>query len=67
MHYCHLSSAFIWGGGINKLILNDVVTKHIVQLIKGKNMTQCCLEQESGIIHGILNRVLASQNKTVTF
>ncbi len=48
------------------MTLNDAVSKRIVQLLKEKNMTQYRLEQESGVIHGALNRILAGQNKTVT-
>ena len=49
-----------------KLTLNDAVSKRIVQLLKEKNMTQYRLEQESGVINGAINRILAGQNKTVT-
>ena len=48
------------------MTLNDAVSKRIVQLLKEKKMTQYRLEQESGVIHGALNRILAGQNKTVT-
>ena len=48
------------------MTLNDAVSKRIVQLLKEKNITQYRLEQESGVILGALNRILAGQNKTVT-
>ncbi len=48
------------------MTLNDAVANRIIQLLKLKNMTQYRLEQESGICHGAMDRILTSQNKTVT-
>ena len=48
------------------MTLNDAVANRIAKLLESKNMTQYRLEQESGIIHGAMDRILTSQNKTVT-
>ena len=42
------------------------VGKFIAECRKNKNMTQYRLEQNSGIPHGAMDRILNSQNKTVT-
>lgn len=48
------------------LTINDAVANRIAKLLESKNMTQYRLEQESGIIHGAMDRILTSQNKTIT-
>ena len=48
------------------MTLNDAVANRISKLLKLNNMTQYRLEQESDIIHGAMDRILTSQNKTVT-
>lgn len=48
------------------MTLNDAVANRISSLLKLKQMTQYRLEQESGIIHGAMDRILTGQNKTVT-
>ncbi|MBQ8196588.1 MAG: helix-turn-helix transcriptional regulator [Clostridia bacterium] len=45
---------------------NDAVATRVLNLLKDKKMTQYRLEQESGITHGAMDRILNSQNKTVT-
>ncbi len=48
------------------MTLNDAVAKRINKLLREKNMTIYRLERNSGIIHGVINRILAGSNKTVT-
>ena len=48
------------------MTLNDAVAKRINKLLREKNMTIYRLERNSGIIHGVVNRILAGSNKTVT-
>ncbi len=48
------------------MTINDAVAKRVLFLLKNKNMTQYRLEQNSGIPHGAMDRILNSQNKTVT-
>lgn len=48
------------------LTTNDAVATRVMQLLKLNNMTQYRLEKESGIIHGTMDRILTSQNKTIT-
>lgn len=45
---------------------NDAVAKRILQLLREKNMTQYRLEQQSGVYHGVMNRILNHKNITVT-
>lgn len=51
---------------VNILTINDAVANKIAELLKEKNMTQYRLEQESGIVHGAMDRILTGQNKTIT-
>lgn len=46
--------------------INDAVAKRILQLLKEKNISQYRLEQKTGIAHGAMDRILNSQNRTVT-
>ncbi len=46
--------------------VNDAVAKRIFKLLREKHMTKYRLEQNSGILHGALDRILTSANKTVT-
>ena len=48
------------------MTINDAVAKRVLFLLKNKNMTQYRLEQNSGIPHGAMDRILNSQNKSVT-
>ncbi len=48
------------------MTINDAVANRIAYLLNIKNMTQYRLEQESGIIHGAMDRILTSKNKTIT-
>ena len=48
------------------MTINDAVANRIAFLLKLRNMTQYRLEQKSGIIHGAMDRILTSQNKTIT-
>ena len=46
--------------------LNEAVAIRINELLKEKNMTRYRLEQNSGILHGSMDRILQNLNKTVT-
>ncbi|MCM1306639.1 MAG: helix-turn-helix transcriptional regulator [Bacteroides sp.] len=48
------------------MTINDAVAKRIIKLLKERQMTQYRLEQNSGIAHGAMDRILTRQNKTVT-
>lgn len=48
------------------MTINDAVGNRVARLLELKKMTQYRLEQESGIIHGAMDRILTGQNKTVT-
>lgn len=48
------------------MTINDAVANRIVELLKLNNMSQYRLEQESGIFHGAMDRILTGQNKTIT-
>ena len=48
------------------MTVNDVVAARILRLLKEKKMTQYRLEQDSGIAHGAMDRIMNSQNKTIT-
>ena len=48
------------------MTLNDAVAMRTLQLLHKKEMTQYRLEQNSGILHGTMDRILQSKNKTVT-
>jgi len=48
------------------LTINDAVASRILELLKEKKITQYRLEQDSGITHGAMDRILNGQNKTVT-
>ena len=48
------------------MTINDAVASRILQLLKENKMTQYRLEQDSGIAHGAMDRILNSQNSTVT-
>ena len=46
--------------------LNDAVAKRTIDLMKERKITQYRLEQDAGIVHGAMDRILDSQNTTVT-
>jgi len=48
------------------MTINDAVAYRIINLLKENNMTQYRLEQDAGIAHGAMDRILNSQNSTVT-
>ncbi len=48
------------------MTINDAVANRITKLLKIKNITQYRLEQDSGIIHGAMDRIMTGQNKTIT-
>lgn len=48
------------------MTINDAVANRIAKLLKIKNITQYRLEQDSGIIHGAMDRIMTGQNKTIT-
>ena len=48
------------------MTINDAVASRILNLLKEREMSQYRLEQESGIAHGAMDRILNSQNSTVT-
>ena len=48
------------------MTINDAVAMRTLKLIKQRNITQYRLEQDSGILHGAMDRILLSKNKTVT-
>ncbi len=48
------------------MTVNDAVAFRVAKLLKDKNMSQYRLEQESGIVHGAMDRILTRQNKTIT-
>ena len=49
------------------MTVNDAVAKRISKLLKEKGISQYRLEQDSGIFHGAMDRILQSKNKTVSF
>lgn len=49
------------------MTINDAVAMRTLHLMRQKNITQYRLEQDSGILHGAMDRILQSKNKTVTF
>ena len=48
------------------MTINDAVAMRTLKLIKQRNITQYRLEQDSGILHGAMDRILLSKNRTVT-
>ena len=49
------------------MTINDAVAMRTLDLMRQKNITLYRLEQDSGILHGAMDRILQSKNKTVTF
>ncbi|MBR1968100.1 MAG: helix-turn-helix transcriptional regulator, partial [Clostridia bacterium] len=49
------------------MTINDAVASRVVNLMRKNKITQYRLEQDSGIVHGAMDRILNGQNKTVTF
>ena len=49
------------------MTINDAVAMRTLNLMRQRNITQYRLEQDSGILHGAMDRILQSKNKTVTF
>ena len=52
---------------VENLTINDAVAMRTLKLMKSKGITQYRLEQDSGIFHGAMDRILQSKNKTVSF
>ena len=48
------------------MTINDAVAIRTLHLLVQKNMSQYRLEQDSGILHGSMDRILQNKNKTVT-
>lgn len=48
------------------MTINDAVASRVVNLMRKNKITQYRLEQDSGIVHGAMDRILNGQNKTVT-
>ena len=48
------------------MTINDAVAMRILKLLKERQISQYRLEQDSGIAHGAMDRILNSQNRTVT-
>ncbi len=48
------------------MTINDAVAIRTLQLMTRRGMTQYRLEQDAGIPHGAMDRILQSKNKTVT-
>ena len=51
---------------VNGLTVNDAVVIRITKLLKERNMSQCRLEQDSGIVHGSMQCIMNGRNKTIT-
>ena len=49
------------------MTINDAVAMRALRLMSQRSITQYRLEQESGLLHGAMDRILQSKNKTVTF
>lgn len=49
------------------MTINDAVAMRIVKLMHSKGITQYRLEQNSGIFHGAMDRILQGKNNTVSF
>ena len=49
------------------MTINDAVAMRTLNLMRQKDISQYRLEQDSGILHGAMDRILQSKNKTVTF
>ena len=49
------------------MTVNDAVANRVIKLLQERKITQYRLEQNSGIPHGSMDRILCGQNKTVTF
>ena len=48
------------------MTINDAVALRTLRLMQQRDMTQYRLEQDAGILHGSMDRILQSKNKTVT-
>ncbi len=49
------------------MTVNDAVAKRVIKLMQSQGITQYRLEQDAGIFHGAMDRILQSKNKTVSF
>ena len=49
------------------MTINDAVAMRIIKLMRSKGITQYRLEQDSGIFHGAMDRILQGKNNTVSF
>ena len=52
--------------GKESMTINDAVALRTLRLMQQREMTQYRLEQDAGIFHGAMDRILQSKNKTVT-
>lgn len=48
------------------MTINDAVAIRVMKLLRQNNITQYRLERDAGILHGAMDRILCSKNKTVT-
>ena len=48
------------------MTINDAVAMRVLRLLHQKGMTQYRLEQDAGILHGSMDRIVQSKNKTIT-
>ena len=53
--------------GGEKFTINDAVAMRTIKLMRDRGITQYRLEQDSGIFHGAMDRILQGKNKTVSF
>ena len=49
------------------MTINEAVAFRTLNLMRQQNITQYRLEQDSGIFHGAMDRILQSKNNTVSF
>ena len=48
------------------MTINDAVATRVSKLLKAKKMTQYRLEENSGLVHGAMDRIMNGQNRTIT-
>ncbi len=48
------------------MTINDAVALRTLCLLRERGLSQYRLEQDAGILHGSMDRILQSKNKTVT-
>ena len=53
--------------GKESMTINDAVALRTLRLMQQREMTQYRLEQDAGIFHGAMDRILQSKNKTAYY